>query len=320
MHLTVAICTWNRADSLRRTLASLAKLSLPDMRVSVVVIDNNCTDHTQDVVAAAALPMPVACVREPQSGLSNARNAAVRQARDNGSDYILFTDDDIEMDRDWLVAYETAFLSHPASIVFGGPITPVFAQEPATWIRQNMSALRGPFGLVDHGGEDREMSREHDMPFGANMAYRIDALEPSPFDPGLGVAPGRRMGGEESDVSRRLLHRHAQQWVYVARARVWHHLAESAVQPGYLYMHLRTTGHLAGRDPSATTRSVFWPSSFPPRWLVRQYATTWLLRRMLWLTRNRDGSYARVFSHEAILRGHLDMYTRPDTAGGHYAR
>jgi glycosyltransferase involved in cell wall biosynthesis len=47
--LTVALCTYNRASYLRRTLASLAG-QLPD-RTRLLVVDNASTDETPDVVA-----------------------------------------------------------------------------------------------------------------------------------------------------------------------------------------------------------------------------------------------------------------------------
>ena len=47
MLITVAICTYNRAESLRRTLDSLAAMRVPEnLDWEVVVVNNNCTDHT----------------------------------------------------------------------------------------------------------------------------------------------------------------------------------------------------------------------------------------------------------------------------------
>ena len=41
MRLTVAICTYNRAELLRQTLAGIARQSFPADQFEVLVIDNN---------------------------------------------------------------------------------------------------------------------------------------------------------------------------------------------------------------------------------------------------------------------------------------
>ena len=319
MHLTIAICTWNRADSLSRTLSSLRNLELPEStEIHLVVVDNNCTDATPRIVADAQLPFLCTRVSETNSGLSHARNAAVVFARACNSDFIIFTDDDVEVERDWLAAYHAAFVSSAGVSVFGGPVTPVFAREPEPWMRRNMFAFRGPFVLVDHGEHDRMVGASHDMPFGANMAYRLAAMPTGqPFDVELGVAPGRRMGGEETDLSRRMLLERSEEWAYVSRARVRHHLPERIVSPDYLFMHLRSTGRLTAL---LAARHGPLPMRRPPLWLVRCYVTTWVLRRCCWLTRNFAGPYARHFSHEAMFRGQLDIYRAPNAAGEQYER
>ena len=93
MLITIAICTYNRADSLSRTLQSLAAMRLPP-RVDweVVVVNNNSTDHTDAVIASfSGSRLPIRREFEPRRGLSRARNRAVDTA---DGDYILWTDDD----------------------------------------------------------------------------------------------------------------------------------------------------------------------------------------------------------------------------------
>src|SRR5207245_1125375 len=60
MNVSLVICTYNRADSLRVTLGSLADLRVPsDLQWEVLVVDNNSSDHTREVVDAAASRVPV---------------------------------------------------------------------------------------------------------------------------------------------------------------------------------------------------------------------------------------------------------------------
>ena len=60
MFITVGICTYNRAESLRRTLDSLVVLKVP-ARLSweVLIINNNSSDHTDQVIASFRDNLPV---------------------------------------------------------------------------------------------------------------------------------------------------------------------------------------------------------------------------------------------------------------------
>ena len=58
---------------------------------------------------------------ESRPGLSHARNRAIAEAT---GDYILWTDDDVTVCRDWLVAYADAFRKWPDAVGFGGPSGP----------------------------------------------------------------------------------------------------------------------------------------------------------------------------------------------------
>src|SRR5579885_409501 len=132
MLVTVAICTYNRAESLRRTLESLCAMRIPeDVDWELVVVNNNSTDHTDAVIASFADRLPSKRAWEPQQGHSPARNHAVDVA--NG-DYILWTDDDVVVDREWLAGYAEAFRRWPQAAVFGGPISPEYEEPMVRWV------------------------------------------------------------------------------------------------------------------------------------------------------------------------------------------
>ncbi len=78
--LTVAICTRNRAASLRRTLVSLAAVAPPDAPWEVVLVLNDCSDDSPAVAGEFAGRVPLVVGVEPQEGLARARNAAVALA------------------------------------------------------------------------------------------------------------------------------------------------------------------------------------------------------------------------------------------------
>ena len=95
MHLTVAICTWNRADLLDDTLASLATVAIPGgVTWEVIVANNNSTDHTDAVLARHASQLPLRRLFVAQQGKSYALNAVIERLT---GDLVLWTDDDVRV-------------------------------------------------------------------------------------------------------------------------------------------------------------------------------------------------------------------------------
>lgn len=222
MSLTVAICTWNRAALLRRTLESLtAQRKLEDTPWELLVVNNNCTDETDDVISAFKSRLPMRGLHEPNPGLSNARNKAIGAAT---GDYIVWTDDDVVVCPEWLSAYAQAFLAWPDYSVFGGPIRPEFEGNPPSWLVSVWPQIQGAYAIRDidpaNGGLAIVTGKE---PFGANFAIRSDLQRQHPYDARLGKSPLHpSLGGEEAAVIRAILASgHRGRWVPDAVVRHW---------------------------------------------------------------------------------------------------
>ena len=84
MKVSIAICIWNCARLLDQTLSQLKGLRIPaDVEYEVLVV-NNSTDATDEVISAMDAACPIKSVFEPRQGLLNARNAAVRETTGRG--------------------------------------------------------------------------------------------------------------------------------------------------------------------------------------------------------------------------------------------
>jgi glycosyltransferase involved in cell wall biosynthesis len=202
--ITVAICTFNRAESLRRTLDSLAAMRLPsDLAWEIVVVNNNSTDHTNDVIGEYFDRLPIRRECEPHPGLSNARNRAIDAAKGK---YIVWTDDDVVVGADWLRAYVEAFRRWPDAAVFGGRIIPKFELPMEKWVAESVSVLGGPYAISDFGNDVQPLSvAENRLPYGANFAVGAAEERIFGYDAHLGLAPNRRRLADEFDVITRLL-------------------------------------------------------------------------------------------------------------------
>ena len=91
--LSFAVCSFNRADRLPQVLAAMRAQTCP-VPFEVLVVDNNSTDNTAEVVhGIAAQPgTPVRYVKESVQGIPFARNRAILESIE--SDFLVFIDDD----------------------------------------------------------------------------------------------------------------------------------------------------------------------------------------------------------------------------------
>ena len=117
--ISIIICTANRAESLRETLAAIGHCAVPaDLPPELLVVDNASSDHTPQVARDASLPnMPVRYVREPRRGKGYAYNTGMAQA--NG-EILLFTDDDVRPPVNWIDGMCRPIASGQADAIAGG--------------------------------------------------------------------------------------------------------------------------------------------------------------------------------------------------------
>ncbi len=169
MQLTVAICTWNRCELLQQTLEQMTRLKIPvGVEYEILVVDNNSTDATKQVVTNFATRLPVRHIFESTPGLSSARNRAMRETR---GDYILWTDDDVLVAETWLEAFMAGVRQFPEAAAFGGTIVPWFTDPPDPEMCDAFPALATGFC-----GLERTMAAgvlpDGEHIWGANMAFR----------------------------------------------------------------------------------------------------------------------------------------------------
>lgn len=167
--LQVVICTYDNAPLLDRTLAGLAAQDAPrDGSWAVLVVDNNCTDDTPDVVErhrAAGLVPGLERLREPVQGVNAAR---LRGVLDSRAPWVAFIDDDCLPVPGWVRAALGFARAHPGAAGFGGPVVLDWQGPPSAL------ALRHGwcFAAQDHG--DRTMPV--DFLVGTGMVVNRDAL------------------------------------------------------------------------------------------------------------------------------------------------
>jgi hypothetical protein len=261
--IDIAICTWNRSALLAETLRQIERLDTPPAtRWRVLVVNNNSTDATGAVLADAARRLPLTSVFEERPGLANARNRAVAAS---SADYLVWTDDDVLVDAEWLSAYRRAFDAHPRAAFFGGPVEPWFEGDPPRWLAEHWPLAEIAFAVRQFGSEPFRLDSGR-LPFGANCAVRVDVQRRFPYDPALGRRPGSGLSGEETTLFRQMLAEGHGGW-WVPDARVRHFIPRERQSVGYLRRIFGGQGELQGRalDAAGVPRLLG-----RPRWLLRQ--------------------------------------------------
>jgi glycosyltransferase involved in cell wall biosynthesis len=296
MDITVAVCTWNRAQIFDATLSHLCNLRVsPETNWEVLVINNRSTDNTQEVISRYESRLPLRVVVERQQGISHARNRVLTEAT---GDLLLCIDDDVLVDPDWLQTYQRAAAAWPEATFFGGTIEPLFEAPPPNWVIRNPDLVESPFALRQLGAETRALEPA-ELPYGANMAFRRRNIGDVSFAAALGRVGQSMVRGEESDFIRRLMDRGAT-GVWVGGARVRHFVPCERLTTRYIWNFFASMGAADVRRRGGPAGKRWFNL---PRWVIRQHIEN---RFKSWLFAPRKGArWADAFRESASTYGTL---------------
>ncbi|MBL8571956.1 MAG: glycosyltransferase family 2 protein [Phreatobacter sp.] len=147
--LDVCICTHNpRADVLRLTLESLAAQSVAPSTFRVLLIDNasSLPLTAADLAPLARRGIEHEIVVESRLGLSRARIRAIDETRGG---WILFVDDDNELQSDFIEIGLALIDRHPEYGCFGGKLVLPEHLRPVAWVNPFLPYL----GIKDYGDD-----------------------------------------------------------------------------------------------------------------------------------------------------------------------
>jgi len=216
--LSVVVCTRNRPSDLARCIRAL--LASSDTDFELIVVDN-ASDDDQTAEVVAAYPQ-VRYVREERKGLDIARNTGGRMGM---RALIAYTDDDVEVDKEWTRGVKAAF-ADPLVMAVTGLVIPYELQTRSQYIFERYWGFNK--GYVSRTFDHRYFL-DHlpygvpvwDIGAGANMAFRREAFELAGwFDERLDVGASGCSG--DSELWYRIL---AEGWncVYQPQLVVYHH-------------------------------------------------------------------------------------------------
>jgi GT2 family glycosyltransferase len=200
--ISIVVCSYNGARTLRDCLDGIRALDYPDFET--IVVD----DGSRDATASLAAEYDVRLIRTENRGLSAARNTGWQAA---SGEIVAYVDDDARPDPQWLQYLAWAFRT-TQHVGVGGPNIPPPGDG---WIAECVAnAPGGPMHVLIGDAE-----AEH-IP-GCNMAFRRSALAAvGGFDPRF------RTAGDDVDLCWRLMDQGGTLGFH-AGAMVWHHRRNS---------------------------------------------------------------------------------------------
>lgn len=224
--LSIIVCTYNRASLLKNCLQSLEKQTTNKKNYEVIVINNNSSDNTSQVVKdlMEGQLSNIKEVIERKQGLSYARNHGWKKARGK---YVAYIDDDATAECDWVEQILKFIKRKPNINAFGGPYSRFSTRPFPDWLPQNYFTL-------NLGNTEKTLDLKKEWISGSNMIFnKMLFYKYGGFRTDLGMKGSKILYGEETEFLIRL-RKGGTSVYYVPKIRVKHLVPEGKLRLWWL--------------------------------------------------------------------------------------
>lgn len=300
--VSILFATYRRGNILRKTLASLAALAPSPFVYEILVIDNAGEEATKVLVESYRDVMPVRYLVETSPGKNSALIAGVKASR---GQLLVFSDDDVIVDSQWLNELHDGVQRHPEAALFGGRILPDYPENYESLagdIDFKHWFLRSAYVIADWDQHEGPIKIEHI--WGPNMAVRREVFDAGiNFNPNIGPNGSDYVMGSETEFLRRA-NRAGFQGIYLPEALVYHQIRPEQLNLKWIEGRAYRSGR--GQAASATLECVkLWGV---PRYLWRKYVVTFLKSTIcFWYSRDQRFDTA-IALH--MLKGQIDQHRK----------
>jgi glycosyltransferase involved in cell wall biosynthesis len=135
---SIVMPTYQRRESLRRTLETLARVEYPRDRLELVLVSDGSTDGSAEMARSLGLPFALHVLEQPNQGPAAARNLALAHAR---GPFVLFLDDDVLASPGLVAEHARAHVEAPDGdrVVIGTLLPPDEPRSP--WVQWELDTV-----------------------------------------------------------------------------------------------------------------------------------------------------------------------------------
>lgn len=166
VHFSVLVAARNEAENITHLLQSFNQLNYSRQHFEVIIIDDHSTDNTADLVQNFEANFSLRLLKATQPGKKNAITQAIHAAKGN---YVITTDADCQVPKDWLNAFCNHIVQQKAKFI-AAPVS--FYQEKNLFQAMQTIELAS---LVGTSGATLQLGKPT-MCNGANVCYEKQAF------------------------------------------------------------------------------------------------------------------------------------------------
>ena len=283
MKVSIIFATYNRNDLLVQTLQGLVNMDTAGLDWEVILADNAGNEETASISKSFSSSLPLKFIIEKAPGKNNALNSALEHA---SGDLLIFTDDDVIPDSQWVKALVDATDRWTTADLFGGRILPKFPDGMAAPPIDDPVFLRLAYVIADW--DLPEGKHPAGKIWGPNMMVRRRVFDRGlRFNPNIGPTGTSYVMGSETEFLLRASDA-GHTAVYVPSAIVYHQIRPVQMTHSWIYGRAFRVGRgLAYNNKSKPVLKI-------KKWMLREFTN--LFARYIY-------SYAVGTESERLMNG-----------------
>lgn len=223
MRFSFVTCTYNRVDTLRRTLQALINQSFDPKNYQIIVVDNNSDDGTEDMcnkLIQQTSSRNIEYYKEINQGLSFALNRGIKEAR---GEYIVYVDDDETVGTEHLSRLEAYLTNYSYIEMAASAVIPIYEVAEPLWMSPFTQRLIG--GYFNEGTTVKRLKGKKYPGTGHTIIKRVLYDKYGGYNTELGRKGAGLMGAEDKDMAFRLIENNVECY-YLPNIPVFHHIPQ----------------------------------------------------------------------------------------------